>query len=473
MGEKTLEDYFRESDPKYNLKKSKHKKDSQNDNPKKKVSSFKEFFLSKFSFDLDVDLTDPTSILYRRNYCIRNIIFLANLVFVLFSFVGISKSNYIITIGFFLLVTALSQTINYMLKRKKDDYSHQTILMYLQSFFVFLLSIILYIKVYLGFTIENGSMKSLTTFQFSITQAAYFLVYVTIVIMSLYQDTKLLRAMFIWTLVVMEIINICFIHPELYMHASNISELFEYAFIENGSIVLDIALRTLVFLVFFSALYSSASISHFIFEERRVEFNRRMGVETDFVDVVQSVFEAVRVYNLNQDPVHQEVSARKIASIARELALALGCDSITVSEVVEKAKVHTDKIKYLTLNGKANIDDSNFEEILNKTKVATQIIKRLQLSKRAEDIVYQVFIGSESKIFISQMSIDSKDLISNIILISEIYDILRSDRAYKKNLNHQRSVEMIMNSFNAFFDPEIIKRFVKFNNEIKIAYEIS
>ena len=81
------------------------------------------------------------------------------------------------------------------------------------------------------------------------------------------------------------------------MHASSISELFEYAFIENGSIVLDIALRTLVFLVFFSALYSSASISHFIFEERRVEFNRRMGVETDFVDVVQSVFEAVKVYN--------------------------------------------------------------------------------------------------------------------------------------------------------------------------------
>ena len=180
MSEKNLDDFFRSEATSWHDKSKKTKKEPKTHNKNSKDNFFKRFYRNWFSFDVNVDLTDPTSVLRRRNHVIRHIIFIANIVFTIFSFVGITSTNYIVTIIFFLLMTGLSQTISFMLKKKEDDYSHQTIIMYLESLFAFLLAVILYIKVWLGYTMTLGPGESLTNAEFSVTQSAYLLIYFTI-----------------------------------------------------------------------------------------------------------------------------------------------------------------------------------------------------------------------------------------------------------------------------------------------------
>ncbi len=468
MNEKNLDDFFKKEIDEKNVKRVREKRKKPILEKGPKSTSFREFFRNRFSFDVNVDLTNPTNVLYRKNYVIKNIIFLANLIFSLFAFIGISKSNYILTLVFCLLMMTLSQTIAQMRKRKKDDFSHQTVIMYLQCLYVFILAVILYIKVWAGFRLVSPTM---TNSEFSVTQAAYLLIYFSLVITSLYQNPKLVRTMFIWALVVMTVLHCSILHPELYQNASNLNELIHYAFVENNEIVIDIFLRTIVLLAFFAALYSAVSITYYMNEERKNEFNKRKGVETNFIDVVESVFEAVKVYNLSSDDLEQKMSAKRVAASAKELAIAMAYDQETIQKIYEFSEVHSEKIKMLVLDEKKETEGEDMNQIMEKTKLATTIIKRLQLCKKGEDIVMSVFEHQVTDDFRYNMTHTQNDRISQIILLCEIYDILRNDRSYKKGLNHLRSLELINNDFDIFFDKDIVNRFSKYNHEIETAYE--
>ena len=139
MPEKNLEDFFkvetREKPSRVRDRSDKERKRSIKENGL--LNAFRQFFTDRFSFDANVNLTDKCSVLHRRNVVIKNIIFLANLVFTVFSFVGLRgngfSANLIITIVFWLLMTGLSVTIATMLKKREEDYSRQKIIMYLQN----------------------------------------------------------------------------------------------------------------------------------------------------------------------------------------------------------------------------------------------------------------------------------------------------------------------------------------------------
>ena len=343
--------------------------------------------------------------------------------------------------------------------------------MYLQSLFVFILSVVLYMKVYLGFTyLDDGQ---LTDVEFSITQAAYLLIFFSFVIISLYQNTKLLRTMFAWTMVIIIVLNITLLHPSLFSHAKTIPNLVNYLVGEGRQVSVDIILRIFVFLVFFAALYTSASISQYMFKQRTSEVERRMDVEANFKDVVESVFESVRAYSSADDKFEESLTAMKVAAVVREIGIAMNYDSNTIIDLTKFATIHSKRMNELSIYGIEEINSSNFDLVLKKTKLATTIIKRLQITKKAEDIVYRYFEGVLDKSFVDKMALDPEDYESNILLISEIYHNLRSDKSFKKALNHQRSVELIQKEFYKLFNQNLVMRFVKFNYEIGVAYDKS
>lgn len=343
------------------------------------------------------------------------------------------------------------------------------VIMYLQSLFVFVLSIVLYAKVYLSFTLLDDG--ELSTHEFSITQATYLLIFFSFVIISLYQSTKLLKSMFGWLFAIMIVINITLLHPDLFSHASTIKDLWNFLIGDGKKVSIDILLRTFVFLVFWASLYISASISDYTFKQRTNEVERRIGVESNFTEVVESVFESVRAYNINQDIYTMRLSASKVAAVAKELGIAMNYNSSTIMELTYMATIHSEKINELSLDGIDEVDPSNFDLVMKKTQLATVIIKRLQITKKAEDIVYRYFEGMLDNGFIAKTTINPGDYQSNILLISEIYHILRCDQSFKKALTHQRSVELIDKEFRKFFDSNLVMRFVKFNYEINIAYD--
>ena len=268
----------------------------------------------------------------------------------------------------------------------------------------------------------------------------------------------------------MTVIHITVLHPDLYNHANGFKEFFGYMFVDEKSIIVDIGLRTLVLLIYFAGLYSSVIISEYIAQQRRSEFTKRVDVESNFVDVVKSVFEAVKVYNSNANEVVQAITARKVSNVSKELAIAMNFDQKAIADIVDYAKVHSEKMKLLSLD-ENEFSDENFDDIMKKTELATRIIKRLQLVKRSEDILDAVFTNQVTSDFKYNMTTTLNDKVSQIIVISEIYVALRNDRANHKALNHIRAVELISNGFDIFFNPDLVLRFTKYNREIGIAYD--
>ena len=64
-----------------------------------------------------------------------------------------------------------------------------------------------------------------------------------------------------------------------------------------------------------------------------------------------------------------------------------------------------------------------------------------------------------------------KDKKSEIVVLSEVYVLLRCDRKYNRALNHARTMEFIINDISSFFSDDLIQRFAKYSVEIENAYK--
>jgi HD-GYP domain-containing protein (c-di-GMP phosphodiesterase class II) len=50
---------------------------------------------------------------------------------------------------------------------------------------------------------------------------------------------------------------------------------------------------------------------------------------------------------------------------------------------------------------------------------------------------------------------------SRVIAVADTYDAMTSDRAYRKNLGHERAINEIRNYAARQFDPEMVKAFLR------------
>jgi response regulator RpfG family c-di-GMP phosphodiesterase len=57
-----------------------------------------------------------------------------------------------------------------------------------------------------------------------------------------------------------------------------------------------------------------------------------------------------------------------------------------------------------------------------------------------------------------------------IILMAEVYEILRQSRNYKTELTHKRALELLQLEFKDYFEPYIIDRFIRYSSEFEDYY---
>ncbi|MCF7923894.1 MAG: hypothetical protein K9L64_02160 [Candidatus Izimaplasma sp.] len=430
----------------------------------------KDFFTKRFSFEAGVDILDDTSVLYRKNLVIRNIIIITNIVFLLFTLIGSEgldrNVNLIVTfiIGLIMFITARS--IRKIVREKPTTLQKQQMAEYVSGIYILMMAIAVYIKLRLtlGDSLEGGF--------FSITQAGYSLIYFALVVIALYQDPKLLNVVFKVSIVAMTIIHVVIMYP-IYEHAGDFVELWNYI---KGPILTDIFLRTLILAVFMIGLYSTVKISEDINKKRKQELVKRRAMEKDFKAVVSDVFDVISVYKQRgEDLVEKEFanSAKRVAKLAGELGSYLGYSSKLCQEIYEFSTIHIDKRDILNVdeyNNKERLNESDYKVIREKTIIGSVIIKRLQLDKKGEDIVRAHFEKTVSKDFIKEMNSIQNNRESQVILLCHIYDILRQERNYKRKLNHKRAIDLIRLEFNDYFDPQIIDRFIKYEDDFESAY---
>ncbi|MCK4551599.1 MAG: hypothetical protein KAU02_01685 [Tenericutes bacterium] len=430
----------------------------------------KNYFIAKFSFEAGVDILDETQVLYRRNLVIRNITWITNIVFLLFTLIGSEGSNrnvnLIVTLIFSLVMFLVSQSIRKVVSEKPTTIQKQLMGEYISGVYILLMAVAVYLK--LRFTAGDDTGIGF----FSITQAGYSLIYFSLVVIALYQDSKLLSVIFKVTIVAMTIIHLVVLYP-VYEYANNFITLWDYV---KGPILTDIFLRTLVVAVFMIALYSNAKISEDMNNKRKEELIKRRAMEKDFKAVVSDVFDVISVYRQRGDETfekNQETSTRRVAEMAGKLGNFLGYSSKLCQELYDFSTIHIDKKDLLSLddyNKKDRLDEKDFLKIREKTIIGSVIIKRLQLEKKGEDIVRAHFEKTVTKDFIKEMNSVQNNRESQVILLSEIYEILRQPRNYKHELKHQRAIDLIKLEFYPYFDPQIVDRFVKYSEDFEAIY---
>jgi len=437
---------------------------------RKRWYSVRDFFVRRFSFEAGVDILDDTSVLFRKNIVILNIITITNIVFLLFTLIGSDglnqRINIIVTFVIGLIMVISGRSIGGIIREKPTTLHKQQMGQYLSGIYILMMAIAVYIKLRLtlGDSLEGGF--------FSITQAGYSLIYFSLVVIALYQDPKLLNVVFKVTIVAMTIIHVVVMYP-IYLHANDFVELWDYV---KGAIITDLLLRTLVLAIFMIGLYSTVKISEDINIKRKQELVKRRKMEKDFKDVVSDVFDVISVYKQRGEDLaerHYAESAKRVAKLAGELGGFLGYSSKLCQEIYDFSTIHIDKRELLNVDeydDKEQLNESDYKSIRQKTIVGSIIIKRLQLDKKAEDIVRAHFEKTVGKDFIKEMNGIQNNRESQVILLSHIYDILRQERNYKKKLNHQRTIDLIKYEFNEYFDPQIIDRFVKYEVEFESTY---
>ena len=434
------------------------------------LSNLKLFFVNRFSFETGVDILDETQVLFRKNLVIRNILWLTNIVFILFTLIGSEgvnlKVNLIVTFAISLVMLFTSQTIRKVIYQEPKTLHRQQLGEYIAAVYILLMATTVYIK--LRLTLGDDPAEGF----FSITQAGYALIYFAMVVLALYQDSKLLSVIFKASIVVMTIIHVTILYP-VYEHAADFPTLWNYL---KGPILTDLVLRTMVLAIFMLALYSTAKISEDMNNKRKEELIKRRSMEKDFKEVVTDVFDVISVYKQRIDD-HQEavqnMAGRRVAEVAAKLGNFLGYSPKLCKEIFDFSTIHIDKRDFLSLTDyqdKEVLDESDFRKIREKTIVGSVIIKRLQLEKKGEDIVRAHFEKTVDKGFVKEMNLIQNNRESQVILLAQIYDILRQARNYKRELKHARAIDLIQLEFYPYFDPQIVDRFVKYSDEFEAIY---
>ena len=413
-------------------------------------------FDNLFGFESGVDITDETKVLYRRNNVIKRIIFLSNLVFSgLFALLSFGESsNILLTIILFPLTFIVNAGLKKTINKAPDDHNTQEIASYIASFYMILISIVIYVK------LKFGSIVYLQ-------ECGYILLYYSLAICSLYQNKKLMKTIFQWTMAVVTILHFTVTYNVLFSEAAkDVLEILKVLFVSD--VGRDILLRTILLGLFMIVLYSIVSIGEFMQEERKNELIKRRQVQEDFTNVVTKIFDVtLDRASRNNDDYENIIIVSKMAS---NLARLLNLSEIEVNEIEQIAKIHVEKqVNFISTAG--GNEDEKFALLKEQTDLGSIIISRLQLERKCEDIIRSTFEGSNNDEFVKRMKKIQNEVSSQIILICELYVSMRSIKSYKKAYNHKLTMQYMTDHFRVYFDGDIFEHFLRFKDQFEEIYE--
>jgi len=417
----------------------------------------KRIFAKFFGFEEGVDITNDVMVLYRRNVVIKNIIFLSNIMYSIILFVlSLSSSSQISDWFLTVLAFPITYVINKLLKKLINmdvhDRTKQMVAMYVAAFYIFFSSILIYARLYNIEYFETG---------------AYILMYYAIVVISLYQEKRLLAGSFQGLLALLTVIHL----------------LWTYNFhgIVNGQTIIsflpmfiklpefsDILLRTLLFILFYFVVYAIVSMGQFMQEERKKELIKRRQVQGDFSHIVGDLFSVVfsSSYTL-MDKRH----AYQVQMMANKLADYYGLNQQKLENMNAYAIIHLQyqEIKNL-LNDMNTFDEKNYDVLKEKTELGSKIAKRMQLAQKCEDIARAHIEDTANEKFLKEMLVIQPEIESQIILLSDLYITMRGLKSYKRPMAHNLVVKLFQSELGNYFDYDLKERFLKIHDEFNEMY---
>ncbi len=414
------------------------------------------FFSNNFGFESGIDIANETQVLYRKNIVIKNIIFLSNLVFTLiFTLLSFGESSNLVLAALLGIVTfVLNAYLKRSINKDPNNYTSQEIASYLSCFYMLALVIVIYIKLKFG---EINYLK----------ECGYILIYYSLAVCSFYQDKKLLKTVFLWTLIIVTILHFSITYQVIESDmAKDIYKFITEFFVSD--IFKDIFLRTLLLCIFMLVLYCIVAMSGYMQDERKKELMKRREVQEDFTNVVTKIFE-VTIDNASRSEEDKQ-NIFIVSNMSKKLAELLSLSDEQIKDVVIKAKIHIEQTVHFSPSDDMNEDDK-YVLLREQTNLGSVIISRLQLERKCENIIRSTFEGSNTDDFINRMNSIQNDIEAQIILICELYVTMRSVKSYKKAYSHKITMQYLSEHFNVYFDRNVFERFERFKDEFEKIYD--
>jgi response regulator RpfG family c-di-GMP phosphodiesterase len=291
--------------------------------------------------------------------------------------------------------------------------------------------------------------------------------YYAVVVISLYQEKKLLSSSFQGLLALLTVIHLIWTYN---FHGLVGGQTF-MEFLPNFIILPefgDILLRTLLFILFYFVLYAIVSMGQYMQEERKKELIKRRQVQTDFSHIVGDLFSVVfsSSYTL-MDKRH----AYQVQQMSQKLADYYGMNQDQINQLNEYSMVHLQyqEIKHL-LNDISSYDEKTYDMLKEQTELGSKIAKRIQLAQKCEDIARAHIEDTANEKFLKEMLVIQPELESQVILLSDLYITMRSHRSYKRPMAHSIVLKQFQGELGNYFDYELKERFLKFHDEFSEMY---
>lgn len=411
---------------------------------------FKKLWKNMFSIEQDVDITDETQMLYRRNIVVKNIIFFSNLIYTLiFALISFgTPSNWVMTIVLFPFTFVLNKTLKKTIMKNEKSMFHQQIASYFCVAYMFVIAIVTYIKM-------------MTSSNAIYSDSSYILIYYSLIVISIYQSPTMIKNISWYLLAIVTVLHFFLTYDIIDKdYATNLFDFIKKFFISDE--FKDILIRTIMLGAFMIVLYAISFMGNRIQEQRKLELIKRKNVQNDFTKVVTDMFDIT--LSGNQIGEDEHIQGELLETMTRKLSSIIGLDPEKINEAVSYSTIHL-KAK-LDLNVEGIVDqDEQFEKLRVQTDLGNRIVKRLELRRKRDDIIRNHEEGGNIDAFILKTKEIQNDFISQIVLLCDLYITLRSPKVNKRPLSHRISTDRITNEYKNYFDYEIIDRFMRFEND--------
>ena len=449
--------------------------------PKKFKNLISKSFSKLFGFENNVVITDDLNVLTRRNTVIKNIIFLFNLfLFLLMLIISLSKIglegldpkivqnrtivNWSITVATFPFLFVFNFLLKRMIQPSKVSQTQnrdvaihkQKLAQYFIISYLFIAVSLFYLKVNITpLFFRNGLYQNKSLAFVVLETFSYSLFYVVLTIICLYQDRKAFSYSAAFLFGILTIMHIF------------VTNRF-YAFTELKDLLnslVDVILRSLVFILYSLVLRALTIISETIQHDRIHEKVQRARLQNEFISLTSDLFGVVLNSALT-DTSYLEF----LTKIANRLGELMGLSTANLNTLVTYCQYLDNHSNFATLLNHEILKSLPQSELTTKVQNGAVIAKRIQLAKKATEIVRTSFESGISKTFIEKQNQIQNTPISQIILTADIYCIMRMSTAYKVAYSHSETIARFKETFRFFIPEDIFSRFIDFHTQFETLY---
>ncbi len=353
------------------------------------------FFQDKFGFENGIDITDDNMVLYRKNIVIKNIVFVVNILYtIIFAISTLANPSNTSNILLTILLLPVTMLVNYFLgkliNKGPNDNLSQIMAMYVSAFYMFLSSVLVYIKLKYGESSDDGANY--------LAEAGYILIYISLLMCAFYQNKKMLKNIFIWVMVLVTILHFTVTYS-LVSLAQNSNVWDTFVTILTGTAFRDILVRTILLGAYMLILYIYVSMTNYMQEERKKEQAKRRKVQEDYINSVKNVFAiTLPKYEITEEDKHENLI---LTSMVRKLSSLLSLKLEEIDELAEYTELILKNDFELGITDDQTIDE-RFNQVRKNTDLGEKLIARIELKRKSEDILRHVLDNASDDDYIKK-----------------------------------------------------------------------